>query len=107
MLAGWDGNMRGLFSRRVVAPDNVLVRELAGEAVLLNLKNEKSYGLDEVGYRIWAVLTAKGSIAEAFVHLLSEYDVEPTRLRQDVEELICQCVEHGLLQFVTASSAAD
>ena len=99
--------MRELFSRRVVAADNVLVRELSGEAVLLNLENETYYGLDEVGYRIWAVLTAKGSVADAFDHLLSEYDVEPTRLRQDMEELICQCVEQGLLQLVTASSAAD
>jgi hypothetical protein len=94
--------MRELFSRRVVAADNVLVRELSGEAVILNLGNETYYGLDEVGYRIWAILTAKGSVADAFDHLLSEYDVEPTRLRQDMEELICQCVEQGLLQLVTA-----
>ena len=41
-----------LFStKRVVVPPGVLVNVIDGESVLLNLKNERYFGLDEVGTR--------------------------------------------------------
>ena len=50
---------------RVTIPDGVLVQELQGESVLLNVNTENYYGLDEVGTRIWAVLSEAPSIAAA------------------------------------------
>lgn len=41
--------MSQAFSKRIVAPENVLVRELSGQAVLLNLDSEIYFGLDEIG----------------------------------------------------------
>ena len=89
--------MSQVFSRRVVAPENVLVRDLSGEAVLLNLDSEMYFGLDEIGYRMWTVLTTSDSVAAAYEQLLSEYEVEPDELRQSLDALIGQCMEHGLL----------
>jgi Coenzyme PQQ synthesis protein D (PqqD) len=87
------------FSQKVVASKNVLVRELSGEAVLLNLESEKYFGLDEIGYRMWTVLTASDSIGAAYEELLSEYEVEPEQLRQSLDGLISQCTDQGLLQL--------
>ena len=85
-------------AQRVVASENVLVRELAGEAVLLNLDSEQYFGLDEIGYRSWVALTTSATVGDAVQTLLSEYEVEPDRLLQNIRELIDKCAEHGLLQ---------
>lgn len=84
-----------------LAPD-VLVQELSGESVLLNLNSEEYFGLDEVGSRMLSVLTGSASIQEASDRLLEEYEVEPEKLHQDLMELIEKMVDRGL---VTVSSA--
>jgi hypothetical protein len=91
--------IKQLFSREVFIPENVLVRELSGEAVLLNLNSEMYYALDEVGFRIWTVVTSADSIGVGYEQLLSEYDVEPEQLLESLDDLINQCVEQGLLQL--------
>lgn len=84
--------------RAVYKPEHVVLRELEGEAVLLNLRSEKYFGLDEIGTRIWAELVARGSIEGASERLQDELDVEPTVLRSDIERLVAELVEHGLLE---------
>ena len=79
-----------------VAPD-VLHQELGGETVLLNLTNESYFGLDEVGTRIWQVLAETSSPSEVVARLLAEYDVSPEQLRGDVERLVTQLAEAGLV----------
>jgi len=87
------------FASRVVVPDTVLFRELDGESVLLNLETESYLGLDAVGTRMWALFSTLPSIQAAYDTLLSEYDVAPEVLRRDVEALLDQMIEHGLVQL--------
>ena len=94
-----EQSIKQLSSRKVVASENVLLRELSGEAVLLNLDSEMYFGLDEIGYRMWTVLTASDSIGAAHEQLLSEYEVEPEQLWESLDSLIGECTEHGLLQL--------
>ena len=86
------------FSTRISIPPDVLVSALAGESVLLNLKSEKYFGLDEVGTRMWGAITSSGSIQEAYETLLAEYDVEAERLRHDLSDLIEKLAEQGLIE---------
>ena len=79
-----------------VAPD-VLHQELGGETVLLNLANESYFGLDEVGTRIWQILGETSSLPDVVTRLLAEYDVTPEQLRVDVERLVTQLAEAGLV----------
>lgn len=44
------------FTQKVSVPEDTLMRELEGESVLLNLTNEKYYGLNKVGTRMWNAL---------------------------------------------------
>ncbi len=85
------------FSQNVIAPDDVLVRVLDGEAVVLNLESESYFGLDEVGTRMWTLLTESDSIQDAYEILLAEYDVEPAQLKADMVDLIAQLQENGLV----------
>ncbi len=87
------------FDGPVRAPAHVLVRELQGESVLLNLDSETYFGLDEVGTRMWAVLTTAPSIQVAYEALLAEYAVEPEVLRKDLEALVGELMERGLLDL--------
>ena len=86
-----------LLKDKVTIPDGVLVRELAGESVLLNLNSESYFGLDEVGTRMWAALGTSPSIEVALDTLLAEYAVEPEVLRADLHNFIQKLVELGLL----------
>ena len=74
------------------------MHELDGEAVLLDLKSETYFGLDDVGTRIWLHLTTTPTIQAAYEALLGEYDAAPDLLRQDLEALLDELVEQGLLE---------
>jgi Coenzyme PQQ synthesis protein D (PqqD) len=77
---------------------DVLVQDLGGESVLLNLQTERYFGLDDVGTMIWSALTQAESQEAAYAQLLATYEVEPEQLRQDLTDLIGQLIEHGLLE---------
>ncbi len=87
-----------LFTMRVSVPEHVLLRQIEGESVLLNINNERYFGLDEVGTRMWATLTSADSIQAAYEALLGEYEVDPEQLRQDLQILIEKLVENGLIE---------
>ena len=88
------------FSARVrVAPD-VLFRLVGDEGVLSNLNTELYLGLNPVGTRMWSVLNNAGSIQAAYDDLLQEYEVEPERLRADLEEFIDQLLGQQLIEAV-------
>jgi Coenzyme PQQ synthesis protein D (PqqD) len=80
--------MSNSFSARVrVAPD-VMFRLVGDEGVLVNLNTERYLGLNAVGTRMWSALGVAPSIEAAYEELLEEYDVEPARLRADLDEFI-------------------
>lgn len=79
-----------------IAPD-VLHQELGGETVLLNLANESYFGLDEVGTRVWQVLAETHSASDVITRLVEEYEVSSDQLRLDVEKLVSEMVDAGLV----------
>ncbi len=87
------------FAMRVSTPAQVVTRPLDGELVLLNLGTETYFGLDEVGARMWDVLSSSPSIEAAFEQLASEYDIDAPTLRKDLEALLGQLVDHGLAEL--------
>ncbi|MDH3316860.1 MAG: PqqD family protein [Gammaproteobacteria bacterium] len=87
------------FNSRVRPASSVLVRELEGEAVLLNLDTESYYGLDEIGARMWSAVNASDSVEAACQMLVAEYQVDAERLREDLQALIEEWIEHGLARI--------
>ena len=75
-----------------------MVRLVGDEAVLLDLKTERYLGLDNVSARIWQVLTEGGSVQSAYETLLAEFDVDPERLRTDLEEFVQELLQLGLVE---------
>ena len=85
------------FSDRAVIAPEVLIQEVGGESVLLDLKTERYLGLDEVGTRMWQALLASDSIQAAYDTLLAEYDVTPEQLEGDLRDLLNRLLENALV----------
>ncbi len=96
--------MTGLFAKRLTVPAHVLVRELDGESVILNLDSGNYFGLDAVGTRMIAVLSTSDRIQRAYDILAAEYNAEPGRLGSDLETFIDGLVARGLVELTEASS---
>lgn len=82
---------------RITLSDDVLVQEIEGEAVLLDLKSEQYFGLDAVGVRLWHALEANPSLDAAHRALLDAYDVESEQLAGDLIRLVEELARAGLV----------
>ncbi len=78
-------------------PPDILFHELSGEAVLLNLDSGQYYSLDEIGTRMWVLITEYGQIEPVIAALLQEYDVTEQQLRADLDKLLSEFTVQGLL----------
>jgi hypothetical protein len=85
-----------LESRVAVSPE-VMMREVGGEAVLLDLRSESYFGLDAVGTRIWQLVEQDGYLKSVHAALLAEYEADSARLEQDLKGLIVRLAEAGLV----------
>ena len=79
------------------SPD-VMVRTVGEESVLLDLKTERYLGLDEVSSRFWELLTGGRNIQSAYDILLEEFEVDPERLRQDIDDFVQELIKFGLVE---------
>jgi hypothetical protein len=75
------------------------MRELDGEAILLNSDTGHYFSLDEVGTRMWRLLVDHGDIDTVCQALLAEYEVSETRLRRDLLDLVEQLASNSLLRI--------
>ncbi len=82
---------------RISVPNHVLAQELEGKMVFLNLQNEQYFSVDEVGARMWQLLSEYGDTEQVLAALLSEYDVERSVLASDLNALIARLSEAGLI----------
>jgi hypothetical protein len=85
------------FSMRASVAPEVMIRKIGRESVILDLKSEIYSGLDEIGTRMWEVLTASGTIEAAYNTLLAEYQAGPEQIRKDLEDFIGRLVAERLL----------
>jgi hypothetical protein len=81
-----------------IVPEDVIFRELDGEAIILNLATGIYFGLDEIGTRVWALLTETGTLGHAVDVMAGEYDVDRAELERDVLELAGGLLAKGLIQ---------
>ncbi len=85
-----------MLPRRVILSSEALFQEIAGEGVILDLASSSYFGLDEVGVRLWQLLLTDSDPQAACEVLLTEYEVAPAQLEEDLAKLLAQLVEAGL-----------
>jgi hypothetical protein len=84
-------------SVRVVAGEDVLIRTVGDELVLLDLQKGVYYGLNATGARIWELLASGLSIDETIACLESEHHASRESLTRDVVDLIEELRERDLI----------
>ncbi len=82
---------------RVSVPDHVITRAVGGSTVILDVNSGRSFTLDAVGSRVWALLADTGSASQTRDALLAEFAADPAELERDLEALIIQLVDGRLL----------
>lgn len=83
-------------------PEDVLSRDLDGEAVLLDLRSGRYFGLNGTGAFVWQQLK-DGLEREEIAHALTdEYEVDIKTARADVSVFIDTLIERGLIRRVNA-----
>lgn len=87
------------FECRITVPQGVLVSEVGLESVFLNLKSSNYFGLDEIGTRMWKVLTTSETIQMAYNALLNEFETSEAQLQSDLDELIQKLSANGLIEI--------
>lgn len=87
--------------KSVSISSEVLVQEVAGEVVLLDLRSERYFSLDDVGTQMWRLLAEHGDVATVCVRLLAAYDVDEATLRHDLGTLIGRLAAAGLVEVET------
>jgi hypothetical protein len=91
-------------SGRVVVHDTTAWQVVEGRVVMLELDREHYYRLDAVGSRMWELLCEHGDIEATHRRILEEYDVDADRLWDDLDGLLSQCVDAGLISIKTPGS---
>jgi hypothetical protein len=89
----------------VVATKDQVSCDLAGEAVILNVKSGVYCGLNPVGARIWALMQEPRAVAEIQKTIASEYDVEQDRCARDLVALLERLHAEGLIEVKDSSAA--
>jgi hypothetical protein len=89
--------MTAALDQTVRVPDDVLFRELQGEAVILNLASSTYFGLDAVGTRVWQLCAAHGSLRTVFDAMQREFDAPDETLRSDLLTFVDELLDKGLL----------
>ena len=72
---------------------------LGDEAVVLDLKQGRYFGMSDVAARVLELLDRPRSLGELKETLVAEYEVEPARLEADLRALAARLVELGLIEI--------
>ena len=88
----------------MISHEHIAVAELDDELVLLDTQSGVYFGLDAVGARIWRLLDSGTHQSEIVSELEKEFNVAAEQLRSDVEELVRDLTNAGLISGVVETS---
>jgi len=76
---------------------DVVARRLGDSAVLVRLSTNRIYELNDTGARLWELLEQGASIDTAVATLVTEFAAPHDDIARDVDALIRDLTEHGLI----------
>ena len=90
---------------RLAVSGHILAQEFDGVMTLLNTHSEQYFSLDDVGTRMWEVITQTQTLREAHAQLAGEFDAEPEQLERDLVAFAAELVESRLMAVTEADGA--
>ncbi len=77
--------------------DRVMVQQVEGSSVLLDIDSGEYFALNEVGGRVWELCDGSRSAASIAQALSAEFDVDATTALRDASELLAGLAGAGLV----------
>ncbi|HEX8573282.1 MAG TPA: PqqD family protein [Allosphingosinicella sp.] len=77
--------------------ENVIVAEVDGKPMLLNLRSWTYVALNETGERIWELLAEPLNRAELLARLADEFDAPAEAIGADLDSFLGPLLEQGFL----------
>ena len=81
---------------RLAPSEQVVVRELSGESVILDLNSGLYFGLNGVGTRAWVLMNGERSLRDVNTVLTEEFDAPASVIEQEVLRFADELCQHGL-----------
>lgn len=81
-------------------PD-VFARRIADEVLLVHLGRSEIFSLNSTAGRLWELVSESGTRSGVLYGLAAEFEVEVEQLHEEVDGLLAQLIEHGLLRETT------
>lgn len=79
--------------------DDVVVEEIEGEAVLLDLEGDVYYSLNHVARFIWEEVDEGASVGEVVDGITAGFEVDEERAREDAIDFLEHAVDEGLAEI--------
>jgi Coenzyme PQQ synthesis protein D (PqqD) len=83
----------------VIVSQDQVSSDLAGESVILNLKDGTYYGLNELGSVIWEFIQEPKTVADICDSILQEYEVDADTCNSSVQTLLNDLVNAQLVEI--------
>ena len=83
---------------RYAVREDLLLEEVDGELLILDLDDNVFFGLDEVGRMIWRALEAGQTLGEIVDRIVARWDVTSDEALEDARAFIDELVERDLLR---------
>lgn len=80
-------------------PDVIHTKLVSGEVVLLHLKTEQYFSLNETGSQIWELLDNRLSLEQIAEEVQNQFEVTAGQALKSVAELAEQLVAQGLVKL--------
>lgn len=87
------------------ASSKYLYSEIDSEAVILDVNSGTYFGLNEVSNRIWQLLQTPTALDNLVAQIMEEYEVAPEQATADVQNLLDNMLNAGLIEVVHESVA--
>jgi hypothetical protein len=81
-------------------PQHVHFRAVHDEIVMLDARDDAYFTLNPTGAVVWSALAGGGSLEAAATALADEFTVTPESARADVQSILAELVDRGLLEPV-------
>ncbi|MEO8548093.1 MAG: PqqD family protein [Sphingomicrobium sp.] len=81
--------------------------EVGSDIIALNVDRGRCYGMENVSATVWNLLTEPANLEQICDRLIQIYDVEPQACRSEIEQLMVNMQNEGLVEIVPTGSDAS
>jgi hypothetical protein len=95
---GASGNEAREEAARFRPSTDAVTKPLGGDVVLVHLRTNRIYTLNQTGARLWELLEQGHDLKRAREQMLLEFEVGEGQLRDEIRALVDELVKTGLLE---------